>query len=107
MCFSSGTMAFIYFCQVVHLIDPDSYTHIRHKMPKFLVSFSGPSYGPQKFMYKGKLYAPQDYVLDMNSLHSSGLQDPFLQLGTDFHFFKNPVLIIHPDGHKIPRQYSA
>eukprot|EP00347_Sterkiella_histriomuscorum_P010650 403375457 len=104
--FSQGSIIFRHFYRLTQDIDPQAFD-IPCEMPKFIISFSGPLFKTSKITYKGQLYAQDDYKYSVESIHIYGEKDIYLEALIESEYYnKNPVIVKHSDGHKIPKDFT-
>ena len=81
--------------------------YLEGKLPKFTINFASPLFDWQRFLYKGKIFDSFDFIVPLESLHVYGDKDVFAKELNEHILFPNPVIVRHPEGHKIPKQFST
>jgi len=83
-------------------------------MPNFMISFGGTVFLDSLVRIRGKYYSHKDFICNIDSLHIYGKKEIYLsQCEAEIPLFGPgvsglpPQVLIHEEGHRVPKDFSA
>ena len=111
LAFSQGSCLYRIFHAYTQIVNPEPFKEIQ--LPTFLLSFGGAVFPEYQIKILGKFYDHFDFKHAIDSLHIYGSQDQYLanieqepSLFLPGHSGLPPTVVVHDEGHKVPRHYT-
>ena len=95
--------------RVIHDVDPSKYSEIIKEtgFPSFIISVAGPYFPKMQVDYKDSKFTQEAFTFPVESAHIYGKQDEYFAFMNEHKLYtKDPLVIMHEEGHKFPRALS-